>query len=39
VANDPFAVEDLIVDLVITEWDPVFGAFHDISSKTLPGGI
>jgi uncharacterized protein YciI len=39
VANDPFAIEKLIVELVITEWDPVFGAFHDISSKQLPGGM
>jgi uncharacterized protein YciI len=39
IANDPFAIEGLIVELVITEWDPVFGAFHDISSKNLPGGM
>jgi uncharacterized protein YciI len=39
VANDPFAIEGLIVELVITEWDPVFGAFYDISSKQLPGGM
>jgi uncharacterized protein YciI len=39
IANDPFAIENLIVELVITEWDPVFGAFHDISSKNLPGGM
>jgi uncharacterized protein len=39
VAKDPFAIQNLIVELVITEWDPVFGAFHDISSKTLPGGM
>lgn len=39
VANDPFAIENLIVELLITEWDPVFGAFHDISSKQMPGGM
>lgn len=39
IAGDPFSTENLIVDLVINEWDPVFGAFHDISSKTLPGGM
>ena len=39
IADDPFAIAGLIVELVITEWDPVFGAFHDISSKQLPGGM
>jgi uncharacterized protein YciI len=39
IANDPFAIEGLILELTITEWDPVFGAFHDISSKQLPGGM
>ena len=39
VAQDPFAIAQLIVELTITEWDPVFGAFYDISSKTLPGGL
>ena len=32
IANDPFAIEGLIAELVITEWDPLFGAFHDVSS-------
>lgn len=39
VAGDPFATENLIVDLAITEWDPVFGALHNLSSKQLPGGL
>ena len=39
VAADPFAIEGLIDELVITEWDPVFGAFYDISSRQLPGGM
>lgn len=39
VAGDPFATEGLIIDLVISEWDPVFGAFHDASSRQLPGGM
>ncbi|MBK1625243.1 YciI family protein [Afifella marina] len=36
VAGDPFAREDLIVDLTIEEWDPLFGAFGAESSKVLP---
>jgi len=39
VANDPFAIEGLVEELVITEWDPVFGAFHDFSSRQFPGGV
>ena len=37
VASDPFAVEGLIVQLTIVEWDPLFGAFADESSGHLPG--
>jgi hypothetical protein len=36
VAEDPFAKEDLIVALTIEEWDPLFGAFGEESSKILP---
>lgn len=36
VADDPFAREDLITELSIEEWDPLFGAFADESSKDLP---
>lgn len=36
VADDPFAKENLIVALTIEEWDPLFGAFGEISSKILP---
>ncbi len=34
VAADPFAVEDLIDDLTILEWDPMFGAFADDASRS-----
>lgn len=37
VAADPFAVEGLIENLTITEWDPLFGAFAVESSGHLPG--
>ncbi len=33
VANDPFAIEGLIEELTIVEWDPLFGAFADESSR------
>ena len=39
VAGDPFAAENLIVDLAIAEWDPVVGALHELSSKQLPGEL
>ena len=32
VAADPFAVEDLIVDMTVAEWNPIFGAFNSDSS-------
>ncbi len=34
VAEDPFAVEGLIDDLTIVEWDPLFGAFAEDASRT-----
>ena len=34
VAADPFAVENLIDDLTILEWDPMFGAFADDASRS-----
>ncbi len=37
IATDPFAVEGLIDALVVSEWDPIFGAFNDRSS--LPGEL
>jgi uncharacterized protein YciI len=37
VAADPFAVENLIDSVTITEWDPLFGAFAAGSSGHLPG--
>ncbi|KFZ17130.1 hypothetical protein V502_04739 [Pseudogymnoascus sp. VKM F-4520 (FW-2644)] len=36
VAGDPFAKEDLIVELTIHEWDPLFGAFENESSRSIP---
>ena len=35
IASDPFAIEGLIENLRVTEWDPIFGAWNDRSS--LPG--
>jgi len=32
IATDPFALEGLIEDMVINEWDPLFGAFNASSS-------
>ncbi len=29
VAEDPFAIEGLIDELTVLEWDPMFGAFAD----------
>lgn len=36
VSKDPFAIEGLICELSIEEWDPLFGAFSEYSSKSLP---
>jgi uncharacterized protein YciI len=33
IAKDPFAIEGLIEDMTVTEWDPIFGAFADKSSR------
>jgi uncharacterized protein YciI len=33
VAEDPFAIEGLIDDLTIVQWDPMFGAFSGESSR------
>lgn len=40
IARDPFAIEGLIQNMTITEWDPIFGAFNDRSSWAgrTPGG-
>lgn len=40
IAEDPFAVEGLIHDMTISEWDPIFGAFNADSSYAgrQPGG-
>ena len=35
IARDPFAEHGLIADLVVEEWDPIFGVFNDLSS--MPG--
>ncbi len=33
IATDPFAIEGLIANLVVREWDPIFGAFNERSSR------
>ena len=33
IARDPFAVEGLIDDLTIVEWNPMFGAFADEANR------
>ncbi len=35
IATDPFAIEGLIENMVIREWDPIFGALNARSS--MPG--
>ena len=35
IASDPFASEGLIENMIIREWDPIFGAFNEQSS--MPG--
>jgi len=32
IASDPFAIEGLIEDMKIQEWDPIFGALNERSS-------
>ena len=36
ISNDPFSRENLVCDLRIEEWDPLFGALAAHSSNTLP---
>lgn len=36
IASDPFAIEGLIANMTIREWDPIFGAFNDRSSMPKP---
>jgi hypothetical protein len=33
VAQDPFKIEGLVYELTVTEWDPIFGTYHDESSR------
>ena len=33
IAKDPFAIEGLIADMTVSEWDPLFGAFEGKSSR------
>ncbi|HEU0043394.1 YciI family protein [Sphingomonas sp.] len=35
IASDPFAEHELIENMVVSEWDPIFGAFNNQS--TMPG--
>ena len=34
IAGDPFAIEGLIDNMSVSQWDPIFGAFNDRS--TMP---
>lgn len=34
IARDPFAVHGLIADMVVEEWDPIFGVFNALSSMS-----
>lgn len=38
IASDPFAVHDLIADMTVREWDPIFGTFSGRSSMPALGG-
>lgn len=31
--TDPFVIEGQVGDLTVIEWDPIFGVFHDDSSR------
>ncbi|NCN85423.1 MAG: hypothetical protein GW808_02095 [Sphingomonadales bacterium] len=35
IRKDPYATEGLIENMVVREWDPIFGAFNEHSS--MPG--
>ena len=35
IASDPFASANLIANMTIREWDPIFGAFNQQSSMPL----
>ncbi len=39
IAHDPFSPAGLIATLTVVEWDPLFGAFHDRSSRESAGLI
>ena len=32
IATDPFAIQGLIENMTVREWDPIFGAFNNRSS-------
>lgn len=36
IAGDPFSIAGIIAELVVTEWDPLFGAFEADSSGHAP---
>ncbi len=37
IARDPFAEHGLIADMIVEEWDPLFGVFNALSS--MPGQL
>ena len=34
IATDPFAEHGLIANMTVNEWDPIFGAFNNLSSMS-----
>ncbi len=37
IARDPFAEHGLIENMTVVKWDPIFGAFNNVS--TMPGSM
>jgi len=33
IAKDPFEIQGLVAERTVTEWDPIFGTYHDESSQ------
>ncbi|HEY8720444.1 YciI family protein [Pengzhenrongella sp.] len=36
IAKDPFQIHGLVSDMSVNEWDPIFGTYHDESSRAFP---
>lgn len=39
IEDDPFSIENLICDLSVAEWDPLFGGLSEYSSGIAPAGL